>query len=91
MPQRIRLPHEIPHDLRRLLIRTARVIATVEGCQKVYLNPENVGGDSLIGNDNYAERARRGDRTILHDFLQTARDELQEIIDAIRAMDADAK
>jgi hypothetical protein len=73
--KRIRLPHDIPHDLRKQLVRTARVIATVEGCHKVYENPEGVGGDSLTENDNYAERARRGDQTILHDFLISARDE----------------
>lgn len=86
--KRVRMPHDVPHELRKQLIRTARVIATVEGCMKVYSHPESVGGDSLIGNDNYAERARRGCRTILHDFLQTACDELTEIIDALRKMDA---
>jgi hypothetical protein len=84
--KRVRMPHEIPHELRKLLMRTARVVATVQGRQKVYLSPEGVGGDSLIGNDNYAERARRGDRTLLHDFLQTARDELTEILDDLKKL-----
>jgi hypothetical protein len=89
--KRVRMPHEIPHELRKQLIRTARVIATLQGLQRVYANPEGVGGDSLTNNQNYAERARRGDRTVCHDFVIAARDELQEIIDALRKMDADAK
>lgn len=86
MPKRIRLPHDIPHELRKELVRTTRVIATVAGMVRVYCSPDGVGGDSLIGNDNYAERARRGDRTILHDFLLTARDELTDIIAALEKL-----
>ena len=81
MPQRIRLPDSTPHELRKLLVRVARVNAQASNLHKVYLNPDGVGGglDPEGIDNNFVLRAKRGCRTILHDFLCNALDELADI------------
>ena len=52
----------------------------------IYSARRNVGGDSLIGNHAYSERAANHDRTILHDALILARDEYDEVIREVQAV-----
>lgn len=93
MTKRVRLPHSVPHELRRLLVRVARVNAQAANCRKVYVNPEGVGGglDADGEDNNFVLRAKRGCRTILHDFLTAAIDEIDDIcaeLDAMNERDA---
>ncbi len=89
MPQRIRLPHAIPHELRKLLVRMARVQAQASAIGRVYENPDGVGGglDADGEGNNFIDRARRGDRTLLYDFLGNALDELGDIKSELVRMD----
>lgn len=52
----------------------------------IYSARRNVGGDSLIGNHAYNQRAANYDRTILHDALLLARDEFDEVVREVQAV-----
>ena len=64
--------------LNEWLRRVARVRAQLGCCVGVYANPMRSGGQSLLG-EGYAERASLGDRSILHEFLTTAIEQLVQI------------
>jgi len=78
--RRTRLRPGTCQQLAGWLHRTARVHAHLCAIVRLYGAPEKAGGQSNQG-DTYAERAARGDRTLLYEALTLSRDE----IDAIRA------
>ena len=63
--RRIRWPDDLDPKLRGWLTRVARVGAHMKAQLAIYGRGRNVGGDSLIGNTAYNERAASRDRTIL--------------------------
>ena len=78
--RRTRLRPGTCQQLAGWLHRTARVHAHLCAIVRLYGAPEKAGGQSNQG-DTYADRAARGDRTLLYEALTLSRDE----IDAIRA------
>jgi len=52
----------------------------------IYSARREVGGDSLIGNHAYNQRAANYDRTILHDALLLARDEFDQVVREVQAV-----
>lgn len=89
MAQRARWPADLNPQLRKWLTRVQRVQAHLRSTLLIYSTKRNVGGDSLIGNHAYADRAAQNDRTILYDALTLAIDEFAEVRDAVQAvMDA---
>lgn len=90
MPKRIRLPGEMPYELRKLLVRVARVNAQASNIVKIYTDPDGVGGglDPEGDNNNFIERAKRQDRTLLYDFLNNALGEMSDIMRELDAMNA---
>jgi len=86
--RRTRLSPHLPRDLRGWLRRTAVIHAHLLTAVRLYARPERAGGRSLEG-DTYAARAARGDRTLLHEALTFARDEIDAIRDEVEeAIDA---
>jgi hypothetical protein len=70
------------------LHRCARVHAHICAIIRLYGNPSKAGGQSNQG-ETYAERAARGDRTLLYDAVGLSIDELVEIRNEIQtAIDA---
>lgn len=86
MAKRIRWPDNLDPKLRKWLTRVQRVQAHLRSTMLIYSARRNVGGDSLIGNSAYNERAANYDRTILHDALLLARDEYDEVIREVQAI-----
>lgn len=86
MAQRARWPDDLDPKLRRWLTRVQRVQAHLRSTLLIYSTQRNVGGDSLIGNDDYARRAASADRTILYDALTLAADEFAEIREQVQAV-----
>jgi hypothetical protein len=84
--QRVRWPDDLNPQLRKWLTRVQRVQAHLRSTLLIYSNRRNVGGDSLIGNHAYTERAASYDRTILHDALLLARDEFDEVVREVQAV-----
>lgn len=82
---RVRWPDDLDPTLRKWLTRVARVGAHIRAQLAIYGRGRNVGGDSLIGNDNYAQRAGQRDRTILHDALVVAIDEYTDVLREVQA------
>ena len=78
--RRPRIATVVDPELRGWLQRAARAHAHIAAIVRLYGNPSKAGGQSLLG-ETYAARVARGDRTILHDCVTYARDEL----DGIRA------
>lgn len=85
MAQRARWPDDLDPTLRRWLTRVQRVQAHLRSTLLIYSTRRNVGGDSLIGNTAYAERAANADRTILHDALTLAMDEFGDVREQVQA------
>ncbi len=83
---RIRWPDDLDPRLRKWLTRVARVQAHVRAQLAIYGKKRNVGGDSLIGNTAYADRAANADRTILHDCLVVALDEYADVLGEVQAV-----
>lgn len=86
MAQRARWPDDLDPKLRRWLTRVQRVQAHLRSTLLIYSTQRNVGGDSLIGNNDYARRAAIADRTILYDALTLAADEFAEIRNQVQAV-----
>lgn len=86
MVQRARWPDDLDPQLRRWLTRVQRMQAHLRSTLLIYSTQRNVGGDSLIGNTDYADRAARADRTILYDALTLAIDEFADVRDAVGAV-----
>lgn len=86
MAKRIRWPASLDPKLRKWLTRVQRVQAHLRSTLLIYSARRNVGGDSLIGNHAYNERAANYDRTILHDALLLARDEYDEVVREVQAV-----
>lgn len=86
MAQRARWPDDLDPKLRRWLTRVQRVQAHLRSTLLIYSTQRNVGGDSLIGNDDYARRAASADRTILYDALTLAIDEFGEVREQVQAV-----
>ena len=86
MAKRVRWPDSLDPKLRKWLTRVQRVQAHLRSTLLIYSARRNVGGDSLIGNHAYNERAASYDRTILHDALLLARDEYDEVIREVQAV-----
>jgi len=83
----------MPYELRKLLVRVARVNAQASNIEKIYVDPDGVGGglDADGEDNNFIDRAKRGDITLLYDFLGNAIDEMSDIkreLDAMNARDA---
>lgn len=83
--RRIRWPDDLDPQLRKWLTRVSVGTAHIKAQLAIYGKSRNVGGDSLIGNDNYAQRAANNDRTILHDALVVAVDELSDVLREVQA------
>ena len=86
MAKRLRWPDNLDPKLRKWLTRVQRVQAHLRSTMLIYSARRHVGGDSLIGNHAYNERAANYDRTILHDALLLARDEYDEVIREVQAI-----
>lgn len=86
MAKRIRWPDNLDPKLRKWLTRVQRVQAHLRSTLLIYSARRNVGGDSLIGNHAYNERAANYDRTILHDALLLARDEYDDVVREVQAV-----
>ena len=86
MAQRARWPADLNPQLRKWLTRVQRVQAHLRSTLLIYSAKRNVGGDSLIGNHAYADRAANNDRTILYDALTLALDEFAEVRDQVQAV-----
>lgn len=86
MAQRVRWPAELDPKLRKWLTRVQRVQAHLRSTLLIYSNRRNVGGDSLIGNHAYNQRAASYDRTILHDALLLACDEFAEVVREVQTV-----
>lgn len=87
--KRVRWPDNLDPKLRVWLTRTARVVAHLRAQMAIFGTGRDVGGDSLIGNRAYAEKAAARDRTILHDALCFAVDECRDLLEEIqRVMDS---
>lgn len=86
MAQRVRWPDDLDPKLRKWLTRVQRVQAHLRSTLLIYSARRNVGGDSLIGNHAYNQRAASYDRTILHDALLLARDEYDELIREVQTV-----
>jgi hypothetical protein len=84
--ERIRWPDDLDPKLRGWLTRIARVGAHMKAQLAIYGKGRNVGGDSLIGNTAYNERAATRDRTILHDALALAIDEYGDVLRELQAV-----
>lgn len=84
--RRVRWPDDLDPKLRKWLTRVQRVHAHLRSTLLIYSAHRNVGGDSLIGNHAYNQRAANYDRTILHDALLLARDEYDEVIREVQAV-----
>lgn len=81
---RVRWPNDLDPKLRKWLTRVQRAIAHMRSTLLIYSDRRNVGGDSLIGNANYNERAASADRTILYDAITVAMDELAEVREQVQ-------
>lgn len=81
--RRTRLSKAIDPELAAWLRRVARCHAHLCAVVRLYGRPENAGGRSNNG-DDYAARAARGDRTLLHDALLATGDELYQIADDVQ-------
>ncbi len=86
MAKRIRWPDNLDPKLRKWLTKVQRVQAHLRSTMLIYSARRNVGGDSLIGNSAYNERAANYDRTIIHDALLLARDEYDDVIREVQAI-----
>ncbi len=86
MAQRVRWPADLDPKLRKWLTRVQRVQAHLRSTLLIYSARRDVGGDSLIGNHAYNDRAANYDRTILHDALLLARDEFDEVVREVQAV-----
>lgn len=84
--RRVRWPDDLDPKLRKWLTRVQRVHAHLRSTLSIYGTRRNVGGDSLIGNHAYNDRAKNYDRTILHDALLLARDEYDEVIREVQTV-----
>jgi hypothetical protein len=78
--RRTRIAASVDPQLRTWLHRFARIHAHIAGMVRLYGRPDRAGGQSLHG-ETYAERAARGDRTLLYDLAGLVVDE----VGAIRA------
>lgn len=67
------------------LHRTARVHAHLCAIVRLYGRPDRAGGQSNLG-DTYADRAARGDRTLLYEALTLSIDELAAIRSEVDAV-----
>jgi hypothetical protein len=92
---RVRWPDELDPKLRKWLTRAQRALAHLRSTILIYSDRRNVGGDSLIGNTAYRERAAAADRTLLYDALTVAlevfsevREEIQVVMDSVPPTDA---
>lgn len=83
---RVRWPDDLDPKLRQWLTRTQRAIAHLRSTLLIYSEKRNVGGDSLIGNTAYRDRAASADRTILYDALTVALDEFTEVREMVQAV-----
>lgn len=83
---RVRWPDDLDPQLRRWLTRVQRVQAHLRSTLLIYSTKRNVGGDSLIGNDDYARRAAAADRTILYDALTLALDEFGDVREQVQTV-----
>ncbi len=86
MAQRVRWPDDLDPKLRKWLTRVQRVQAHLRSTLLIYSARREVGGDSLIGNHAYNQRAANYDRTILHDALLLARDEFDQVVREVQAV-----
>lgn len=83
--RRVRWPDDRDATLRNWLTRVARANAHIRAQLAIYGRGGNVGGDSILGNDNYAQRAGQRDRTILHDALVVVIDEYTDVLRDVQA------
>jgi hypothetical protein len=86
LAQRVRWPDDLDPKLRKWLTRVQRVQAHLRSTLLIYSARREVGGDSLIGNHAYNQRAANYDRTILHDALLLARDEFDQVVREVQAV-----
>lgn len=80
--RRTRLSAGICKTLAGWLHRVARVHAHLCAIVRLYGRPDRAGGQSNLG-ETYAERARRGDRSLLYEALTLSIDELSDIREEI--------
>jgi hypothetical protein len=86
--RRTRVAAEVDPKIRGWLQRMARTHAHITCVVRLFGAPERAGGQSLHG-ETYADRAARGDRTLLHDCCLFIVDEMNELRREIMAeMDA---
>lgn len=83
---RVRWPNDLDPQLRRWLTRVQRAVAHLRSTLLIYSDKRNVGGDSLIGNNAYRDRAASADRTILYDALTVALDEFAEVRELVQTV-----
>lgn len=81
---RVRWPDDLDPKLRQWLTRVQRAIAHLRSTLLIYSAKRNVGGDSLIGNTAYQDRAASADRTLLYDALTLAMDEFIEVREQVQ-------
>jgi hypothetical protein len=81
--RRTRIAAEVDPQLRAWLHRIARVHAHLCQTVRLYGRPDRAGGKSNHG-DTYAERAARGDRTLLFDCCSLGMDELAALREEIQ-------
>jgi hypothetical protein len=85
--KRVRWPDDMDPKLRVWLTRTARICAHLKAQMSIYgRGSRNVGGDSLVGNHAYNQKAANRDRTILHDALVFTLDEAGDVLREIQAV-----
>lgn len=83
---RVRWPDDLDPKLRQWLTRVQRSIAHLRSTLLIYSERRDVGGDSLIGNDHYKQRAATADRTILYDAITVAMDELTDVREQVQVV-----
>lgn len=81
--KRYRWPDDLCPKIRKWLTRVQRVQAHMRAQLLIYSTGRDVGGCSM-GNDNYKRRAAIADRTILHDALALAIDELVAVFGEVQ-------
>lgn len=76
--RRVRMAASTDPTIRKWLRRVASLHAHLRYIVRLFGSPEIAGGQSLDG-ETYAERAARGDRTLLYDALGYVDDQVVEL------------
>ena len=82
--RRSRLAKDIPENVRGWLHILARTHAQLCHCCRLFAEPSRAGGQ---GNEGamYQLRLERGDRTVVHDFVCSALEDLEAVRSSIQA------